>query len=78
MKTISMTNIINSLSEYGITDSRNVVNYLSDGCIVLNDKIYFCVGDVNDSDQSTRPTKLRIYTVDFSGEVSYNDVSTEA
>ena len=77
-KTISMTNIINSLSEYGITDSRNVVNYLSKGCIVLNDKIYFCVGDVNNSDQSTRPTKLRIYTIDFSGEVSYNDVSTEA
>ena len=77
-KTISMTNIISSLSEYGITDNRNVVNYLSDGCIVLNDKIYFCVGDVNNSDQSTRPTKLRIYAVDFSGEVSYNDVSTEA
>lgn len=77
-KTIDMTNLLNSLSDYGITDSRNVISYLSDGCIILKDKIYFCVGDVNNSDQVTRPTKLRIYTVDFSGEVSYNDVSTEA
>lgn len=77
-KTIDMTNLINSLSDYGITDTRNPIRYLNDGCIILNDKIYFCVGDVNNSDQVTRPTKLRIYAVDFSGEVSYNDVSTEA
>lgn len=77
-KTIDMTNLISSLSDYGITDTRNPIRYLYDGCIILNDKIYFCVGDVNNSDQVMRPTKLRIYAVDFSGEVSYNDVSTEA
>lgn len=77
-KTISMSNLITSLEEYGITDTRNPVSYLNEGCIILDDKIYFCVGDVNNSDQVTRPTKLRIYTIDFSGEVSYNDVSTEA
>lgn len=77
-KTISMSNLNTSLDEYGITDSRNVINYIHSGCIVLDNKIYFCVGDVNNSDQVTRPTKLRIYTVDFSGEISYNDVSTEA
>ena len=77
-KTIDMTNLINSISDYGLTCTRNPMDYVRKGCIILDDKIYFCVGDVNNSDQVTRPTKLRIYAVDFSGEVNYSDVSTEA
>ena len=79
--TIPMANLVASLTEYmsGLSSlSRNPLasNYKS--TVVYNDKLYFVVGDINNATQETRPTKARIYELDFSGEVRYNDISTEA
>lgn len=77
--TIPLGSLNTSLEEYlGKTFTANPFNTYAPGCMIKDNKIYFMVGDVNYSDQSARPTKLRLYELDFSGNIRYNDCSSEA
>ncbi len=77
--TIPLANLNTSLEAFlGKSYTANPFNTYAPGCMIKDNKIYFMVGDVNYSDQSVRPTKLRIYELDFSGNIRYNDCSSEA
>ena len=77
--TVPCTELVNSIRTYlGVSSiTRNVFYNIAVDSLVYNNKIYFIVGDVNNASQETRPTKARVYELDFSGNVRYNDLSSE-
>lgn len=76
LETVSIptTNINNSIAEYfgDSSASQYVVSHRSDG-VISNNKIYFLVGECNNTDLSTHPNRLRMYVLSFDGTYIYKD-----
>ena len=76
LETVSIptTSINNSIAEYFNDSSvkQYVVSHYSDG-VISNNKIYFLVGECNNTDLSTHPNRLRMYILSFDGTYTYKD-----
>lgn len=78
LETISIptTNINNSIAEYFNSSSvrQYVVSHHYDG-VINNNKIYFLVGECNNTDLATNPNRLRMYVLSFDGTYTYKDLN---
>ena len=71
--TIPASNINSAITAYySQTGSRNCVGYADR--IVHNDKLYIMTGQLNFSDLTTRPNKLRVWVLNFDGTYTYKDI----
>lgn len=79
-KTIPLTQFLTEYQSYFNQEPTysNIMDDLAEYSIIDGSSIYFILGDVNNADQTTSPTKARIFKLDFNGKVSYNDISKEA
>lgn len=78
LETVSIptTNINNSIAEYfgDSSASQYVVSHYRDG-VINNNKIYFLVGECNNTNLSTNPNRLRMYVLSFDGTYTYKDLN---
>lgn len=78
LETVSIptTSINNSIAEYFNSSSvrQYVVSHHYDG-VIDNNKIYFLVGECNNSNLTTNPNRLRMYILSFDGTYTYKDLS---
>ena len=71
--TIPASNINSAITAYfGQTDNNNCLN--SQDKIIHNDKLYIITGQLNFSDITTNPNKLRVWVLNFDGTYTYKDV----
>jgi len=71
--TIPASNINSAITAYfGTTGSRNCLS--SQDKIIHNDKLYIVTGQLNFSDLTTRPNKLRVWVLNFDGTYTYKDI----
>ena len=72
--TIPASNINSAITAYfGQKGNRNCLN--SQDKIIHNDKLYIITGQLNFSDLTTRPNKLRVWILNFDGTYTFKDVS---
>ena len=71
--TIPASNINSAIAAYFNQTGEN--NYLSSqDRVIHNDKLYIITGQLNFSDLTTNPNKLRIWILNFDGTYTYKDV----
>lgn len=72
--TIPTSNINSAIAAYfGVTDKRDCLG--NQDKIIHNDKLYIITGQLNFSDLTTRPNKLRIWILNFDGTYTFKDVA---
>lgn len=72
--TIPASNINSAITAYfGQTGNRNCLN--DQDKIIHNDKLYIITGQLNFSDLTTRPNKLRVWILNFDGTYTFKDIS---
>lgn len=72
--TIPASNINSAITAYfGQTGNKNCLN--SQDKIIHNDKLYIITGQLNFSDLTTRPNKLRVWILNFDGTYTFKDTS---
>ena len=71
--TIPASNINSAINAYfGQTDDSDCLD--SQDKIIHNDKLYIITGQLNFSDLTTRPNKLRVWVLNFDGTYTFKDV----
>lgn len=72
--TIPASNINSAIAAYfGVTGNNNCLN--SQDKIIHNDKLYIITGQLNFSDLTTRPNKLRVWILNFDGTYTFKDIA---
>lgn len=72
--TIPASNINSAITAYfGETRKNNCLK--SQDKIIHNDKLYIITGQLNFSDLTTRPNKLRVWILNFDGTYTFKDIS---
>lgn len=72
--TIPASNINSAITAYfGKTGNRSCLN--DQDKIIHNDKLYIITGQLNFSDLTTRPNKLRVWILNFDGTYTFKDIS---
>lgn len=72
--TIPVSNINSAINAYfGETGNRNCLS--TQDKIIHNDKLYIITGQLNFSDLTTRPNKLRVWILNFDGTYTFKDIS---
>ena len=72
--TIPASNINSAITEYFGDTGNNACIYYQNK-VVHKDKLYIITGQLNFSDQTTKPNKLRVWVLNFDGTYTYKDVA---